>query len=56
MIDILELISLNQQMLREDFKKYIVGKEVNKEERKKESETIYKTFKSEDLSEEDDDE
>ncbi len=37
--------------MKEEFKKYIVGKVVTKDERKKESETIYKTFKSEDVSE-----
>lgn len=40
--------------MKEDFKKYIVGEEVNKDERKKESETIYKSFRSEDLEEDDD--
>lgn len=43
----------NAMAMREDFKKYIVGKEKSKEERKQESETIYKTFKSSDLDEED---
>lgn len=40
--------------MKEDFKKYIIGEEVSKEERKKESETIYKSFRSEDLEEDDD--
>ncbi|MEQ8908751.1 MAG: hypothetical protein RIC95_06135 [Vicingaceae bacterium] len=40
--------------MKEDFKKYIIGEEVNKEERKKESETIYKSFRSEDLEDDDD--
>lgn len=39
----------NALAMRDDFKKYIVGKEKSKEERKQESETIYKTFKSSDL-------
>lgn len=41
--------------MKEDFKKYIKGKVVAKEERKKESETIFKTFRSEpdDTEEED---
>lgn len=41
--------------MKEDFKKYIVGQEVDKVERKKESETIYKSFRSEDLEEDGDD-
>lgn len=41
--------------MKEEYKKYLVGKEVNKDERKKESETIYKSFKSEDLEEDSDD-
>lgn len=40
--------------LQEEMKKYIAGKEINKEERKKESETIFKTFRSDDADEEDD--
>lgn len=40
--------------MKEDFKKYIVGEQVDKVERKKESETIYKSFRSEDLEEDDD--
>lgn len=39
--------------MKEDFKKYVKGEVVDKEERKKESETIFKTFRS---SEEDEDE
>lgn len=45
--------------MKTDFKKYIVGKEVSKEARKKDSEIIYKSFKSEDTKDEvekDDDE
>lgn len=44
--------------MKEDFKKYLIGEEVNKEERKKESETIYKSFRSDEKEdeEEDDDE
>lgn len=42
--------------LKEEFKKYLIGEEINKEERKKESETIYKTFRSDDEEEEEDDE
>ena len=42
--------------LKEEFKKYLIGEEIDKEERKKESETIYKTFRSDDTEEEDDDE
>lgn len=38
--------------MKEDFKKFLVTKEVNKEERKKESETIYKTFRSDDEEDE----
>ena len=43
----------NAQAMREGFKnKYLAEEEeVDKEERKKESETIYKTFRSEDLEE-----
>tara|TARA_B100001109_G_C18857531_1_gene472399 strand:+ start:1234 stop:2067 length:834 start_codon:yes stop_codon:yes gene_type:complete len=41
--------------LKEEFKKYIVGEVVTKEDRKKESETIYKSFRSEDLEDDDDD-
>lgn len=41
--------------LKENFKKYIQGKEVVKEDRKKESEIIYKSFKSEDLEDDDED-
>ena len=41
--------------MKEEYKKYIVGKEVNKDERKKESETIYKSFKSNELEEDSDD-
>jgi tetratricopeptide (TPR) repeat protein len=44
----------NALAMKEGFKKYIIGKEVNKEERKKESETIYKSFRSEDLEDDDD--
>ena len=41
--------------MKEEFKKKYLAEEeeVDKEERKKQSETIYKTFKSEDLEEDD---
>ena len=42
--------------MKEGFKKYIIGEEVNKEDRKKQSETIYKSFRSEDLEDDEDDE
>jgi tetratricopeptide (TPR) repeat protein len=42
--------------MKEEFKKYVIGEVVNKEERKKESETIYKTFRSDEEDDEDDDE
>ncbi len=40
--------------LKEEMKKYLIGEEVDKEERKKESETIFKTFRSDDTDEEED--
>ena len=40
--------------MSEEYKKYIVGEKVDKVERKKESETIYKSFKSEDIEEDSD--
>lgn len=40
--------------MKEDFKKYIVGEAIDKEERKKESEVIYKTFRSDDEDEDED--
>jgi hypothetical protein len=46
-------------IMKEEYKKYLKGEEVSKEERKKESEIIYKTFRSdedEEEEEEDDDE
>lgn len=39
--------------MKEEFKKYIEGEVVTQEERKKESEVIYKSFKSEDLDDDD---
>lgn len=42
--------------MQEEFKKLLKGEVVDKEERKKESETIYKTFRSEEAEEDDDDE
>ncbi len=42
--------------MKEDFKKYIKGEVVEKEERKKESETIFKTFRSEPDEDDDEDE
>ncbi len=42
--------------MKEEFKKYIQGEVVTKEDRKKESEIIYKSFKSDETEEEDDDE
>jgi len=41
--------------MKEEFMKYIAGKEEDKVERKKKSETIYKTFRSEDLEEDEED-
>ena len=40
--------------MKEEFKKYIQGEVVTKEDRKKESEIIYKSFKSDDEEEDDD--
>jgi len=40
--------------MKEDFKKYIRGEVVDKDERKKESETIFKTFRSVEEDEDDD--
>ena len=45
----------NALAMKEGFKKYIVGEVVSKEERKKESEVIYKTFRSDEDEEDDDD-
>lgn len=42
--------------MKESMKKYIIGEEISKEERKKESETIFKTFRSDDTDDEDEDE
>lgn len=39
--------------LQETMKKYIIGEEIDVEERKKESETIFKTFRSDDTEEDD---
>ncbi|MCB0803659.1 MAG: hypothetical protein HND54_01700 [Bacteroidetes bacterium] len=43
-------------VMKEKMKEYIKGKEVNIEARKKESETIFKSFRSDDVEEEEDDE
>lgn len=45
----------NALVLKEEFKKYIKGEVVAKEDRKKESETIFKTFRSDESEDEDDD-
>ena len=42
-------------LLKEAMKKYLVGNEVKVEDRKKESETIFKTFRSDDSEDEDED-
>jgi hypothetical protein len=41
-------------MMKETMKKYIIGEEIDIEERKEESETIFKTFRSDDEEEGDD--
>lgn len=41
--------------MKEGFMKYIIGEKVNKDDRKKESETIYKTFRSDETEDDDDD-
>lgn len=43
----------NALVMKEKMKEYIKGKEVNIEARKKESETIFKTFRSDDVEEDD---
>lgn len=41
--------------MKENMKKYLIGEEISKEDRKKESETIFKTFRSDDSEEDDED-
>ena len=43
----------NALILQEEMKKYLIGDEIDVEERKKESETIFKTFRSDDDEEDD---